>query len=416
MANDGGLWGGACRCVDRAAARIGLDKAMVDRLTQPERVIKVKIPVRRDSGDLELFDGYRVQHNGARGPYKGGIRYHPHALEDEVKALAMLMTWKCALMDLPFGGAKGGVVCDPKKLSREEVERLTRRLTTEIRRFIGPKRDIPAPDVSTGPEVMAWVMDTYSMHEGYTVPEVVTGKPLSIGGSRGRERATGRGVTVVTKEACRSNGLEFEDATVAVQGFGNVGSVAAEMLNEWGARVVAVSDSSGGIHLPGGLDVAEVGGHKAETGSVSGFRGSTDVTNEELLELDVDVLVPAALENQITGENASLVEADLVVEAANGPTTPEADEILGERGITLVPDILANAGGVTVSYFEWVQNIENYWWDVDRVNSELDEIMTRKFREVRDVYESGEEDMRMAAYRIAVEKVANAVRDRGLWP
>lgn len=402
--------------MDRAAARIGLDKAMVDRLTQPERVIKVKIPVRRDSGDLELFDGYRVQHNGARGPYKGGIRYHPHALEDEVKALAMLMTWKCALMDLPFGGAKGGVVCDPKKLSREEVERLTRRLTTEIRRFIGPKRDIPAPDVSTGPEVMAWVMDTYSMHEGYTVPEVVTGKPLSIGGSRGRERATGRGVTVVTKEACRSNGLEFEDATVAVQGFGNVGSVAAEMLNEWGARVVAVSDSSGGIHLPGGLDVAEVGGHKAETGSVSGFRGSTDVTNEELLELDVDVLVPAALENQITGENASLVEADLVVEAANGPTTPEADEILGERGITLVPDILANAGGVTVSYFEWVQNIENYWWDVDRVNSELDEIMTRKFREVRDVYESGEEDMRMAAYRIAVEKVANAVRDRGLWP
>lgn len=410
------LWDTACRCMETAAGRIEMDSDVSARMREPERVIKVSAPVRMDSGEVELFEGYRVQHNGARGPYKGGIRYHPGASEEEVKALAMLMTWKCALMDLPFGGAKGGVVCDPKEMSEEELEGLTRRFTTEIRRFIGPKRDIPAPDVNTGPQVMAWIMDTYSIYEGHSVPEVVTGKPLSIGGSRGREQATGRGVAIVTEEAADLLDMGIEDASVAVQGFGNVGSVAAELLDEQGCRVVAVSDSSGGIHDPDGLDVGAVAEHKAETGSVTGLPGATDVGNEKLLALDVDVLIPAALENQLTGDNADDVRASLVVEAANGPTTPEADSAFLERGITLVPDILANAGGVTVSYFEWVQNINNYQWDLERVNRELGRIMREKFSDVRERHREVDADMRTAAYEIAVEKVARAEEARGLWP
>lgn len=410
------LWRSACSCMERGAERVGIEDDLIERLRTPDRVIKVGIPLMRDDGGHEVVEGYRVQHSGARGPYKGGVRYHPCAVEEEVRALAMLMTWKCALMDLPFGGAKGGVVVDPRELSEDELEQLTRRFTTEIRGFVGPRRDIMAPDLNTDSQVMAWIMDTYSIYEGYSVPEVVTGKPLSIGGSCGRKRATGRGVRIVTEEGCRQRGLDSGGSTVAVQGFGNVGRVAAELLSSNGCGVVAVSDSQGGVYDPDGLDVSEVVEHKSETGTVMELEGAENLTNEELLELDVDVLIPAAVENQITAENVDDVKADIVVEAANGPTTREADLALSERGVTVVPDILANAGGVTVSYFEWVQNTEHYKWTPSRVRNELTDIMRAKYGEVREVHEEEGVDMRTSAYQLAVEKVAEAIETRGTWP
>lgn len=351
-----------------------------------------------------------------RGPAKGGIRYHPDVTLDEVKALAMWMTWKCAVVNIPFGGAKGAVVCNPKEMSKGELERLTRRYTTELMIFLGPEKDIPAPDVYTDSQTMAWIMDTYSMNVGYSVPSVVTGKPLSIGGSRGREEATGRGVVLTILEAIKELGIPKEGATVAVQGFGNVGGTAVRLLCREGFKVVAVSDSHGGTYNSHGLDVDALSEHKREAGTVVGFPGGEDITNEELLALKCDVLVPAALENQITEENADNVQAKILAEGANGPTTPEADLILYDKGVFVIPDILANAGGVTVSYFEWVQSIQEFFWSEDEVNARLKDIMVRSFHEVYDVHREEKVDMRLAAYMLAVGRVAEAFHTRGLYP
>jgi glutamate dehydrogenase (NAD(P)+) len=409
-------WTVAQRQFDLAADRLNLDPGLRRVMREPRRELIVHFPVKMDDGSVQVFTGYRVQHNLGRGPAKGGIRYHQDVTLDEVKALAMWMTWKCAVVAIPYGGGKGGVVVDPKKLSQKEVEALTRRFTTEIEVLIGPERDIPAPDVNTNAQVMAWMMDTYSMHQGHTVPGVVTGKPVSLGGSEGRNEATARGAVYCIIEAVRRRNLDLTKATVAIQGFGNAGSIAAQLIVKEGATVVAVSDSTGGIHKPEGLDVERVIGWKKEHGTVQGFPGAVDITNAELLEVDCEILIPAALENQITARNADRIKASIIAEAANGPTTPDADEILFERNVFLIPDILCNAGGVTVSYFEWVQDLNRDHWSETIVNSKLKEIMVRAFGETLVLADREEVNMRMGAYLLAVKRVADATALRGLYP
>jgi glutamate dehydrogenase (NAD(P)+) len=409
-------WAIAQRQFDIAADRLDLDPNLRAVLREAERELIVSVPVRMDDGRVRVFRGYRVQHNLGRGPSKGGLRYHQDVTLNEVRALAMWMTWKCAVVGIPYGGGKGGVAVDPKQLSMRELEGLTRRFATNISVIIGPQSDIPAPDVNTNAQTMAWIMDTYSMHVGYTVPGVVTGKPVSLGGSEGRVEATGRGCVVTISEAARHIGLDIIGATIAVQGFGNAGSVAASLLDSMGARVVAVSDTQGGIHAAGGLDIRAVKAWKAEHDTVVGFPGAESISNAALLELDVDVLVPAALESQISADNAERVKARIVAEAANGPTTPDADEILWRKGVFMIPDILCNAGGVTVSYFEWVQDLNRDQWSEEIVNSKLTAIMVRSFAEVLAMAEHEGVDMRTGAYLLAVDRVAKATALRGLYP
>ncbi|HEY7198084.1 MAG TPA: Glu/Leu/Phe/Val dehydrogenase [Gaiellaceae bacterium] len=389
---------------------------MLNILLECKRAVEVGVPVRMDDGSVNLYTGYRIVHNVARGPSKGGIRYHPAVTLDETKALAMWMTWKCALMGLPFGGAKGAVVCDPKVLSLGEIERLTRRYTTEIINLIGPESDIPAPDIGTSSREMGWIFDTFSMNKGYSVLGVVTGKPLALGGSLGRMQATARGASYCIREGLRKRGATMEGCRVAVQGFGAVGANLSAFLAEEGARIIAVSDSQGGILDASGLDVPAVVEHKRETGSVVGFSGADAVTNEELLVLECDVLAPCALEQVITEENAAAVKAMLVCEGANGPVTPEADRILQDRDILVLPDVLANAGGVVVSYFEWVQGLQEYFWKEAEVNAKLNDIVTRAFSETWRVHEEKGAAMRDAAYALAVGRVAEATNTRGLYP
>ncbi len=401
---------------DQVADLLNLDPGIREVLRHPKRELTVNFPVKMDDGSVRVFTGHRVHHNVARGPAKGGIRYHPDVDIDEVRALAMWMTWKCAVVNIPYGGAKGGVVCNPKQMSQAELERLTRRYTTEISLLIGPESDIPAPDVNTNARTMAWIMDTYSMHKGYSVPAVVTGKPIAIGGSEGRAEATGRGCVYTIKEALKHLDVDIHKTTAVVQGFGNVGAVSAQLLHEQGSRVVGLSDSRGGIYNPKGLDPNTVMRFKQETGSVMGYPEADVVTNEELLELPCDILVPAALENQITRRNAARIKAKIVAEGANGPTTPEADRILYDRGVFLIPDVLANAGGVTVSYFEWVQDLQNLFWDLDEINAKLERVMIKSFQEVLKTSLDRRVDMRTAAYCLAVSRVAEATTTRGLYP
>jgi glutamate dehydrogenase (NAD(P)+) len=410
------IWAVAQQQFDLAADRLDLDDGMRRVLRVPQRELTVNFPVTMDDGHVEVFTGYRVQHNVSRGPGKGGIRYHQNVTIDEVRALAMWMSWKCAVVNIPYGGAKGGVIVDPKKLSIREVEGLTRRFTTELSPLIGPDRDIPAPDVNTNAQTMAWIMDTYSMHHGYTISGVVTGKPLASGGSLGRNEATARGAVFTLQRWSAASNTPLAGLRVAVQGYGNAGSIAATLLAAEGAKIIAVSDSTGGIHDPAGLDPAKVGAWKQEHGTVVGFPRADGVTNQEILEIDCDILVPAALENQITRQNAPRIRARVIAEAANGPTTPEADQILFERGIFLIPDILCNAGGVTVSYFEWVQDMQSFFWSEDRINESLREIMDRAFEAVHAMSRKHGVDMRTAAYMVAVARVAEATTLRGLYP
>ncbi len=409
-------WNVAQQQFDLAADMLNLDPGLRRVLREPRRELTVHFPVAMDDGSVKVFTGYRVQHNLGRGPAKGGIRYHQDVSLDEVKALAMWMTWKCAVVGIPYGGGKGGVIVDPKKLSMKELEHLSRRFFTEIEVLVGPERDIPAPDVNTTPQIMSWFMDTYSMHVGYTVPGVVTGKPISLGGSEGRNEATARGCVYTVVEAARHLGMDLKTAKVAVQGFGNAGAIAAQLMSEEGSTVVAVSDSQGGIRNMSGLDVSRVMAWKSEHGTVKGFPGAEDITNAEVLETDCDVLIPAALENQITVRNADKVKARIVAEAANGPTTPEADEILYNRGVFLIPDILCNAGGVTVSYFEWVQDLNRDHWTETEVNAKLKTIMVKAFGEVLAQSEKNGVNMRTGAYLNAVQRVADATALRGLYP
>jgi glutamate dehydrogenase (NAD(P)+) len=401
---------------DMIAERMRLDDGMRQILRSSGRELTTHFPVLMDDGSTRVFTGYRVQHNVARGPAKGGIRYSPLVTINEVRALAMWMTWKCAVVNLPFGGAKGGVCCNTKELSLKEIERLTRRYTTEIAIIIGPTSDIPAPDMYTDGRVMAWIMDTYSMHKGYSVPGVVTGKPLSIGGSLGRQEATGRGCHYSIINAARHFGLALPEATVVVQGFGNVGSVVAGLLEAAGCRLIAASDSQGGIYNPMGLHTADLLACKQESGSVSHCRTGDRLTNEELLQLPCDILIPAALEHQLTASNAPLIQARLIVEGANGPTTPDADAIFAERGILVIPDILANAGGVTVSYFEWVQNLQELRWTEAHVNQQLQAVMDDSFAQVLVLAEREHVSLRLAAYMLAVGRVVQATTDRGIYP
>jgi glutamate dehydrogenase (NAD(P)+) len=381
-----------------------------------KRALIVSIPVKMDDGKVEVFTGYRVQHNVSRGPAKGGIRYHPDVTLDEVKALAMLMTWKCAVVGIPYGGAKGGVVCDPKRLSLSELERITRRYTSEIIFIIGPEKDIPAPDVNTNPQVMAWIMDTYSMDQGFSVPGVVTGKPISIGGSLGRNEATARGCMFTILSAFKYLNWAVQNKRVAVQGFGNVGWPVARLLHDQGFKIIAISDIEGGIYNSKGLDPILVKKHSTDNGTVAGYKDADKITNKELLELDCDVLVPAAIESQITESNAAKIKARLIAEAANGPTTPQADSVLSDRKIFIIPDILANAGGVTVSYFEWVQGLQAYFWSEREVNLKLRDIMEKSFDSVYNMAKEKNIDMRLAAYCLAVKRVAEAHITRGLYP
>jgi glutamate dehydrogenase (NAD(P)+) len=401
---------------DEAAERLGLSQAMRAILRKPKRELIVNFPVRMDNGDVEMFTGYRVQHNINRGPAKGGIRFSPAVSLDEVRALAMWMTWKCAVVGIPFGGAKGGVICDPHNMSRTELERMTRRYTTEISIIMGPNSDIPAPDMNTNPQVMAWMMDTYSMHQGYSVPAVITGKPLAIGGSEGRLEATARGVQIVTREALKDLNMIPERCTVVIQGFGNVGSVTARLLADFGCKIVGLSDIKGGIYNPNGIDVHTALRYSKEHGNLSGLPGTERVTNTELLELPADILIPAALENQLTARNAARVKARLIIEAANGPTTPDAEAILYDKGVTIVPDILANAGGVTVSYFEWVQDLQRFFWDELEINERLETIMTKAYSATRQKAREQETNLRMGAYLLAVARVAEATEMRGVYP
>ncbi|HET7726532.1 MAG TPA: Glu/Leu/Phe/Val dehydrogenase [Candidatus Limnocylindrales bacterium] len=409
-------WHVAQQQFDLAADRLDLDPGLRRVLREPRRELTVHFPVKMDDGSVQVFTGYRVQHNLGRGPAKGGIRYHQDVSLDEVKALAMWMTWKCAVVGIPYGGGKGGVVVDPKKLSLTELEHLSRRFFTEIEVLIGPERDIPAPDVNTNAQVMSWFMDTYSMHVGYTVPGVVTGKPISLGGSEGRNEATARGCVYTIVEAAKHLGMDLGKARVAVQGFGNAGSIAAQLMRDEGSTIVAVSDSVGGIRNMDGLDIDRVLAWKREHGTVSGFPGAEDITNAEVIETECDILIPAALENQITASNAERVKARVVAEAANGPTTPEADEILTRKGVFLIPDILCNAGGVTVSYFEWVQDLNRDHWSEGVVNAKLKDIMVRAFNETLELSQRHEAHMRMGAYLLAVQRVADATAMRGLYP
>ncbi|HTS73649.1 MAG TPA: Glu/Leu/Phe/Val dehydrogenase [Gaiellaceae bacterium] len=400
----------------RVADIFEIDERLVNVLQECKKALIVSVPVSMDDGSTHAFEGYRVTHNVARGPSKGGIRYHPDVTLDEVKALAMWMTWKCALMNIPFGGAKGGIVCDPKKLSRGELERMTRRFTSEIINEIGPEKDIPAPDVGTDGTVMAWIFDTYSMNKGHSVLGVVTGKPLNVGGSLGRLEATARGCLYTIQEAVRKRELSLEGLKVAVQGFGNVGSYLAKFLVEEGSTVVAVSDSTAGLYNPKGIDVSAALAHKQETGTLRGLRGADEVTNDELLLVDCDVLAPCALEQVITPDNADKVKATIICEGANGPVTPAADDILEGNGVLVLPDILANAGGVVVSYFEWVQGLQEYFWKEPEVNSKLRDIVTRAFNETWQSSQERQIAMRPASYGVAVGRVAQATITRGLYP
>jgi len=406
----------ARRQLRHAAEHLDIDPDIVERLRHPTKVQEVTVPVERDDGTVEVFTGYRAQHDSVRGPYKGGLRFHPEVTRNECVGLGMWMTWKCAVMDLPFGGAKGGVAVDPKALSTGEKERLTRRFAEEIRGIIGPTKDIPAPDMGTDPQTMAWLMDAYSMQEGETIPGVVTGKPPVVGGSEGREEAPGRSVAIVTRELLEYYDRGVEGTTVAIQGYGSVAANAARLLEDWGATIVAVSDVNGGIHDPDGLDTHAIPSHDEEPEAVTRQDAPRTLTNPELLELDVDVLVPAAVGNVLTGDNAADVSADLIVEGANGPTTSAADEIFAERGLPVLPDILANAGGVTVSYFEWLQDINRRSWSLERVNDELETEMVAAWNDVREAYEARDVTWRDAAYIVALSRVAEAHRARGLWP
>ena len=410
----------AVQQLEQVAKRMKLDPNMLEILKRPMRSLEVSVPVRMDDGSLKVFTGWRVQHSMARGPAKGGVRFHQRVSLDEVKALAMWMTWKCAVVGIPYGGAKGGVIVDPRTLSIHEVERLARRYFSEIQVIIGEQKDIPAPDVNTNAQTMAWFMDTYSMNKGYVVPAIVTGKPVEAGGSEGREKATSRGITYCVREAAKHLKMDLKGATVAIQGFGNVGGNAAPLLDELGCKVVAVSDVNGGIHDPKGLDMDALAAHVKETGSVIGFAGAKAIHNAELLELAVDILVPAALEGVITKDNAPKLKCKILAEGANGPTTPQADKILTERGIFVIPDVLCNAGGVTASYFEWVQGLQSFFWTEKEVNDRLDQIMTKAFKEVYTIHErekkSGSLTMREAAYMLAVRRVADAIQKRGIFP
>jgi len=401
---------------DTVADRLRLNPSVRAVLREPRRELTVHFPVELDDGTVSVFTGYRVQHNLARGPAKGGIRYHPDVTLEEIKALAMWMTWKCAVVKIPYGGAKGGVICSPKELSLRELERLTRRYTTEISMLIGPERDIPAPDVNTNAQTMAWMMDTVSMHEGYSVPGVVTGKPLAIGGSEGRQDATGRGVVYCIQEAAKSLRLELRDARVVIQGFGTVGEATARFLGELGARVIGIGDSEGSIFRGDGIDLALARRQRQETGSIVGTPRTEAIPRDSLLELDCDILIPAALEGAITARNADRIRTKLLAEAANGPTTPDADEILRAKGVQVIPDILCNAGGVTVSYFEWVQDREAFFWQLEEINARLRRIMTRAFEDAQHMSREHEVDLRTGAYMLAVGRVAEASMTRGIYP
>jgi glutamate dehydrogenase (NAD(P)+) len=399
-----------------AAEKLKLDPGIHAMLKVPKRSLTVAVSTKMDDGKIGVFQGCRVQHMDARGPFKGGIRYHPNVTLDEVTALSMWMTWKCSVMDIPYGGAKGGICCNPKEMSRNELENLTRRYTSMIFDIIGPYRDVPAPDVYTDSQTMAWIMDTYSQREGYSVPGCVTGKPISVGGSEGRNEATSLGADICAREACKQLDMKIKGATVAVQGYGNVGWNAAKIAHGWGAKILAVSDSMGGIYCKEGLNPFKVYEHKQKTGSVVNFKGSEKMTNEEVLQTKCDILIPAALENAITGTNADNIKAKIVAEGANGPTTPEADKILREKKILLIPDILANAGGVTVSYYEWVQNLEREHWPLDEVNEKLETKMVKAFNDVYNVSRKEKCDMRLAALMLGVGRVADAIKTLGLWP
>ncbi len=407
------------------AKRMKLDPNIHEVLKHPMRSLEVYLPVRMDNGTIRVFTGFRVQHSMARGPAKGGVRFHQHVTEDEVKALAMWMTWKCAIVGIPYGGGKGGVVVDPRELSHSELERLARRYFSEIQPIIGEQVDIPAPDVNTNAQTMAWFMDTYSMNKGHAVPSIVTGKPIDIGGSEGREKATSRGISYCVREAANAIGLDLNGATVAIQGFGNVGGNAAPLLAELGCKIVAVSDVNGAVMMDGGFPVEELMDHVRSTGTCTSFPGAKKITNAELLEADVDILVPAALEGVIHQDNAHKLRCKILAEGANGPTTPLADKILTEKGVFVIPDVLCNAGGVTASYFEWVQGLQSFFWTEDEVNERLDKIMTRAFHEVLTIYEKEKPKdkdpahpltMRQAAYMLGVKRVADAVRKRGIFP
>lgn len=407
----------ALKQLDETAKIINLDQGIHKILSKPKRVLTVSIPVKMDDGSVEVFTGYRSQHNDSRGPFKGGIRYHPQVTIEEVMALSMWMTWKCAIVDIPLGGGKGGIICDPKKLSLTELEKLTRRYAYSIADIIGPQTDIPAPDVYTGGQEMAWIMDTYSALKGnFSQPGVITGKPLTIGGSLGRNEATGRGLSFTVREAAKKRGINMNEATVVVQGFGNAGQFAAQLVEEQGAKVIAVSDTQGAIINKNGFSVNELIKFKNENKTIKGFPGSTEISTKELLSTQCTILIPAALENQITKENASAVNTEIVAEAANGPTTPDADQILYNNKIMVIPDVLANSGGVTVSYFEWVQNLSREYWTEREVNERLDIIMTRAFGQVYDAHDKYNTNMRTASIALAVNRVAEATKLRGVWP
>src|ERR1700735_1978158 len=401
---------------DIAAEYLKLDPGMRQILRTPKRILEVSVPTKMDNGQIKVFTGFRVQHNVARGPAKGGIRYHPAVTLDEVKALAMWMTWKTATVNIPFGGAKGGVSCDPKRMSKSELERMTRRFAAEILPIIGPEQDIPAPDVYTDSQTMAWIMDTYSMTKGHSSLGVVTGKPISIGGSEGRNEATARGCVIVVEEACKVKKLSLRGASVAIQGFGNAGSIAAKLFSEKKARVIAISDSRGGVFNSRGIDPLKAMRYKERSGLVVGMPGTSRISNDDLLTMKCDILVPAALENSITLNNADQIKAKIVAEAANGPTTPHADEVLARKGTLVIPDVLANAGGVTVSYFEWVQDLQSFFWSEAEVNQKLDLVMRRAFHEVHEMARKHRAHLRTGAYVLAVGRVADATLVRGLFP
>lgn len=403
--------------LERAAALLDIDPNVIERLKYPQRVERVSLPLERDDGSVEMFTGYRAQHDSVRGPFKGGIRYHPGVTEEECIGLSMWMTWKCAVMDLPFGGAKGGVVADSTELSQAEKERLTRRFAQEIRGIIGPMQDIPAPDMGTDAETMGWLMDAYSMQEDETTPGVVTGKPPVIGGSYGREEAPGRSVALITREACEYYDADLSETTVAVQGFGSVGANAARLLDEWGASIVGVGDIDGAIYDSDGLDTAAIKSHGEEPAAVTGFQDAKALSNEELFTLDVDVLIPAAVGNVFTEDNAEDIAASMIVEGANGPTTSAADAIFERRNVPVIPDILANAGGVTVSYFEWLQDINRRGWSLDRVNEELESEMLSAWETVSETYNNDSDiSWRDAAYIVGLQRIVEAHEARGLWP
>jgi glutamate dehydrogenase (NAD(P)+) len=405
----------AMRQFDEAAAKLNIDQAMLDILKLPRKAVIVTLPILMDNGKFKVFTGYRVQHSIVRGPAKGGVRYHPNVNLDEVSALAAWMTWKCAVVNIPFGGAKGGIACDPTKMSSNELERLTRRYTADLMDFIGPEKDVPAPDVNTDSQIMAWMMDTYSMHARHTVTSVVTGKPVELGGSLGRREATGRGIVMTIREACKHKKINLKGARCVIQGFGNVGSMTAEFMHEAGAKVIAVCDVYGGLSNPNGLDIPALLEHARKNKKVVGFTGGEPITCENILHMECDVLVPAALENVITAQNATQIKAAIVAEGANGPTTADADKILDSRGIFLIPDILCNSGGVTVSYFEWVQDRMGLFWSEEEVNQRLEAIMVKAFNDVLQTSLANKTNMRIAAFMLAIKRVLDVSLIRGVY-